>query len=659
MNIIDVCAAVKKVLKDMGGSIAAAVADWLEDHPEATTTVEDGAITKAKLHSDLQDVVDAVGTQSEEIENVKSASNAIINGSDFEEQIGLKIGVIHGSAYGTPTTSANTLYSYQKIYRGDYKYLEFDSETYKVIFVAYSSSGAYVAVGGSWVAQSPILLETAFLAEGDFNCIEFRRNDGGDVSETDAINVGAKLTGKQNTLVYQDEFSVVASKLSAVEQISSTSENDIHGMKFRGLGKLERFVYPSGFGWQNAVNYTEILTDGKRFVYTNGAEQLKQNSSRTIYVDTKNGSSLNDGLTRNKPKASVGSAINAANNNDTILIIDEANSTIPQSLSIFAASTITKSLNIIAENPVYMYSGEVYTYTKNGNVYSTNRSNVVSVIDLKYSPEGFAYEHVASATEVGNTKGSWYVDSSNVLYIQTIDGRAPDANICVNLYNGLEVKNASIYLENITLIGGEVNGNIYVHSDVANNTYTFGAKNCRFLYSYGSNSVNKNAVFITDIELAIFENCVCAFARSDGFNYAMGSIKAPKFIELNCVAHDNGTNEAGNVNNNNGSTAHNGCYGLRINGQYYNNMGPNVSDVGTNQQSICFGCSAFSSTSTSTDWDADFMTASSSEMWFLGCDTQASESDWNFYASGGTTMHLKNCTYDNTHGGGTINDDFS
>ena len=42
------------------------VEDWLEDHPEATTTVEDGSITKAKLHADLagdiEDLQSEVGT---------------------------------------------------------------------------------------------------------------------------------------------------------------------------------------------------------------------------------------------------------------------------------------------------------------------------------------------------------------------------------------------------------------------------------------------------------------------------------------------------------------------------------------------------------------------------------------------------------------------
>ena len=52
------------LIKAMGSpsdeQVAGAVGDWLDDHPEATTTVEDGAITKAKLDSNLQGTVDDV-----------------------------------------------------------------------------------------------------------------------------------------------------------------------------------------------------------------------------------------------------------------------------------------------------------------------------------------------------------------------------------------------------------------------------------------------------------------------------------------------------------------------------------------------------------------------------------------------------------------------
>lgn len=43
-----------------GEDLQDAVDTWLDDHPEATTTVEDGAITKAKLNSGLQGTVDDV-----------------------------------------------------------------------------------------------------------------------------------------------------------------------------------------------------------------------------------------------------------------------------------------------------------------------------------------------------------------------------------------------------------------------------------------------------------------------------------------------------------------------------------------------------------------------------------------------------------------------
>ena len=49
--------------------IEQAVSDWLDDHPEATTTVQDGSITKAKLDNDLQEAVDEIPELSTEITN--------------------------------------------------------------------------------------------------------------------------------------------------------------------------------------------------------------------------------------------------------------------------------------------------------------------------------------------------------------------------------------------------------------------------------------------------------------------------------------------------------------------------------------------------------------------------------------------------------------
>ena len=46
------------------------VEEWLDDHPEATTTVQDGSITKAKLHSDLAEEIDG---NTEDVTQLKNA----------------------------------------------------------------------------------------------------------------------------------------------------------------------------------------------------------------------------------------------------------------------------------------------------------------------------------------------------------------------------------------------------------------------------------------------------------------------------------------------------------------------------------------------------------------------------------------------------------
>ena len=59
-NNRDVLLKIAEAIKDTT-TIEQAVDNWLEDHPEATTTVQDGSITKAKLDADLQKTVNDIG----------------------------------------------------------------------------------------------------------------------------------------------------------------------------------------------------------------------------------------------------------------------------------------------------------------------------------------------------------------------------------------------------------------------------------------------------------------------------------------------------------------------------------------------------------------------------------------------------------------------
>lgn len=89
--------------------ITEAVEGWLDDHPEASTTVEDGSITKAKLDSNLAGAIDDVGDLKIAIDNSRVttldatplASGAII------EAVGIPVyveDVTDYAAYGLTET---------------------------------------------------------------------------------------------------------------------------------------------------------------------------------------------------------------------------------------------------------------------------------------------------------------------------------------------------------------------------------------------------------------------------------------------------------------------------------------------------------------------------------------------------------------------------
>ena len=71
--------------------VEAAVEAWLDAHPEATTTVQDGSISYAKLDSTLKGKADAVTSLSDEIDALDAAVNAIVSSSDLKPEDVAKI----------------------------------------------------------------------------------------------------------------------------------------------------------------------------------------------------------------------------------------------------------------------------------------------------------------------------------------------------------------------------------------------------------------------------------------------------------------------------------------------------------------------------------------------------------------------------------------
>ena len=106
--------------KAVGGSpdpavIESAVSDWLDDHPEATTTVEDGSISIEKLDSELAEDIGEISELKEAIENISEetgggASRNFFDDSDFQNKTGITIsdGVYSGIANDIKTMSATS-----------------------------------------------------------------------------------------------------------------------------------------------------------------------------------------------------------------------------------------------------------------------------------------------------------------------------------------------------------------------------------------------------------------------------------------------------------------------------------------------------------------------------------------------------------------------
>lgn len=105
---------------------AAAIAAWLDDHPEATTTVQDGAITRAKLDADLQEKTDAV-------DDLKSAFDSAIDGY-------IDIGAWHENRYIKANGEAQTYNGWKAT-----AYLEVGNAKKLTIEATADSSGAYNA----------------------------------------------------------------------------------------------------------------------------------------------------------------------------------------------------------------------------------------------------------------------------------------------------------------------------------------------------------------------------------------------------------------------------------------------------------------------------------------------------------------------------------
>jgi hypothetical protein len=471
-----------------------------------------------------------------------------------------------------------------------------------------------------------------------------------DDSEIEKINASLSQMAKQSDLDKTNE------NIANIGTVSTASvKNRLRNSARRQYCKaMSKYTLPSAFTWTDTP--IQIFSDGINFITPFDVSNYKLTGGITYYVDSDNGADTNAGTSTSVPFKTVTKAYTTCASGDTINIISAAGSILDRGKWL-SGTNIEKSVNIIANNPVTVFCGDVLTYTKTDTynyVYGAARTNVGKVVDINYD-KPILYTNVANISACDGLAGSWYSDGTT-LYVHTLDNSIPNSKI-LNILNIATAmveslctsRNVKIYLENLTIYGGSA-GVVTVANNTSYPYPEFYAKNCKFLHP--TLVTGQNVVNMIGVKYAFLQNCEAAFGKADGFNYHAANGGITKFIEVNCIGHDNGVN-AGLASDNtfNGSTCHDGIKGIRVNCVYYNNVGANVADVMVGTQTLNFGCLSYDSASPSDTNNSFSAQQSGAEMWMIGC--QAFGCTWDIYGMTNTTVHLWNTEYDTIQGGGT------
>lgn len=475
------------------------------------------------------------------------------------------------------------------------------------------------------------------------------------------------LSGATIYVPTEDEKQKIKNSRVAYQQLeslnkSSSRDRNRSRNSYRRESTKHRVKYtlPDLFNWRDAP--ISIFTDGFNF-FTNFDVELYKNVGGVTYYVSPNGNTANNGLSESTPLPSLLKAYQLSNENDTIILLDG----IYRRSAGWQNQRIQKNLNLVAKNrgKVKIVYGDAHTFTKLSgfnNVYETNRSNVSRVVDISFDDSGTEYIEVDSIDICDKNEGSYYTDGEKI-YIHTIGHKEPDNDKVFVLLKGehfycnSNLRDVCFYIDGVTIYGGNT-GNLTVDA-TEYNICVYG-KNTKFLYGSG-NGGESDAINVNGATYAFFQNCVAAYSDKDGFNYtaynnALEKKSSPKFIEVNCKGFGNGLKNKipGAENTNNGSTAHEGAIGIRVNGEYFYNMGSNVADVQLGTQSLNLGCISYDS---ACKLDSSFATAfctqqTGAEMWIDGCI--AFGCVYDIYAISGTKMHVYNTEYDTSQGGGTF-----
>ena len=453
---------------------------------------------------------------------------------------------------------------------------------------------------------------------------------------------------------YANAAAVNAALNKGVEANKAVSElkEDLVNIKNRTIDKLKIvksiISKPNDFVWTSNMPITirrnidgEISTDIETLDYKFGG--------KTYYV-AMNGNDSRDGLT---PETAFRSVYKARSMDDvrTIIVSDgwydvkyafDSNST---------GVSGYKDLDIIGIGNVYLTTTYTVSWSKTEsytNLYQTTRALTCDIYDtttLDEFGDYTKYTKVSDLTVCNNTEGSWFIDTSNVVYVHTIGNKIPNNDfikVFLMVGNFKSIGDKNLYFENIKFYGGGKENGTYggcVEVEIGTDSNAkIVCKDCEFKYNYRG-----AGAFISRGYDSVLIGCSVSNTYLDGFNYHyLSGKKIAHAIEINCNGHN-----CGDINGESSdqiSTIHDGSKIIRINCDYSHSVGCPIHDVNTNTQSWNLGVLCSNSLSTRENSKANFGVSTGAEMWLDTCGGYGSPKA--YFSDSKSSIHKHNCIFD-------------
>lgn len=388
-------------------------------------------------------------------------------------------------------------------------------------------------------------------------------------------------------------------------------------------GQKRKVAYPSGFSFQPFNIYKTASGIYLPELYdVSSLVRSELNKMIPYYVDPKTGLSTNNGLSRKSAFQTVAQAISAGA--ELIIMVgnswSQRNQT-PQSISL----TGGKPLAIIADDgakPVWssVDEGDIFTWTKVGNLYRTSRTTIQYVIDARIwrgkEAGFFEYTKVDTQVEANDTPGTYYYDGT-LVYINTIDGEPPtqDVKLMLQAVNGSFTVNSDvpfIYMDGITCYNRNTEAGIYI---VNNDTTQYDTQVIlKNMHCYNNSA--GNGIAVNNIKSCYTQNCGGAGMLRDALNYhtLKSGYDKMEAVEINGWSYNTGRNSTTETSSN-GSTAHDGMSIIRFGGKFSTSRGSTIIDVGAGIKSLNFNVEASNALLGTT---AGFQ-IQNGEMWLYNC----------------------------------------